>query len=89
VIELTLVTKKKISKKNFEAFLKGRMNLKFEEEIAWDENKLCVDQGNFEGVIMSFGGGEMMFVPNDHPAIDKILEADEIPGTHIHFPEIG
>jgi hypothetical protein len=89
VVELTVVLKKKISDADFKKFMKGDIKVSIDREIGWDDECVCADQGNFNGVILSYGGGEMIFVPNSHPWVEKLMEEDWVPGTHVYFPEIG
>jgi hypothetical protein len=89
VIELTLVVKKSISKKNFEKFIKGDLKIKFEKEVEWDDDFIGADTGNFDGVVINLGAEEMLFVSNDHEWIRRILEEEFFIPYDIHFPEIG
>ena len=88
-IELTLVRKTYMSKKHFDQFLRGNRDPEFERGVAWAETLVCADTGNFDGIILDLGGGEMLFIGGDHPKIKELKEADDTPSIHAHFPEIG
>ncbi len=90
MIELTLVMTKSISKKDFEKFMKGDLKIQFSKEVVWDDDRVAADPGNFNGVVLDLGGGgEMLFVGNDHPRVDKLLEDEAFVGVDIHFPELS
>lgn len=88
MIELTLVMKKKISKKDFEKLMKDEIFIKFDKNVHWNDDLVAADTGNFDGIVLDFSGGEMLFVSNDHPWVAQLLEEDDIASVHIHFPEL-
>lgn len=88
MIELTLVAKMKVSSKDFKKFMKGEGDVRFNKIVEWDDYAVVADEDNFNGVVLNLGGGEMLFVSNDHEWVRRLLKRDETPRVHIHFPEL-